>query len=609
MECFVRITVTTPVKPFLAFADIRLVSGRGRVKVEGATSHAVSTSGIHQNLERWLRLSKTPCSQSLNKTAQSESLHVAFMWLRKVRLNVKLPEECEMTISESSKTGLMATTSDQSAAELAKQNDVWNRLMLWHPDEPDCPCAFSDRLQHENGWTRAYTRKAIAEYRKFLFLSQVADHIVCPSEDVDQVWHLHLTYTRSYWDELCGKILRRPLHHQPTRGGQSEQELYADLYRRTLSSYEHWFGCTPDPQLWPEPSKRFARKEFQRVDRVRYLLVRRPSLQLPNWLVGILNRLREILEWPRTTKAAGLVLMLTPAVIPIGPLDWTGPDFLKWYSGVLIGGIIAAFLLRHILWPDDADVPEDLRYYEVACLKGNWKLAVNSVLAKFLAYKDVVADVHATETRFRMSDSTRKGDDEFENSVARSLEDSAGLTMTKLHNELQSPGEQLEESLRKRGLLTGNASYALAARAFSFLIMLAVSGVGIAKVNVGVSRGKPVGFLVAMLIIPSLLGIWFLIRPRLTATSRGWLRNQVRERAGLKDDVGAAFRTPDNIALGTALFGAAALVGTELLPLKTAWQANRVELGASGCGTAGCGGGGCGGGGGGGCGGCGGGGD
>jgi uncharacterized protein (TIGR04222 family) len=181
--------------------------------------------------------------------------------------------------------------------------------------------------------------------------------------------------------------------------------------------------------------------------------------------------------------------------------------------------------------------------------------------------------------------------------------------MTELHNELQSSGEQLEESLRKRGLLTGNASYAFAARAYSFLIMLAVCGVGIAKVNVGVSRGKPVGFLVAMLIIPCLLTIWFLIRPRVTATARSWLKNQARARAGLKGEVGAAFRSPESIAIGTALFGAAALSGAELLPLKTAWQTNRVELGASGCGTAGCGGGGCGGGGGGGCGGCGGGGD
>ena len=494
---------------------------------------------------------------------------------------------------------------------LAIQHELWPRLEAWHPDDPECSFPFSLRLQHENGWTRAYALKAIDEYRKFLFLSQVADHIVCPSEEVDQVWHQHLTYTRSYWDSLCGRILGRSLHHQPTRGGQSEQELYAELYKRTLASYEQWFGCPPDQHLWPDPVERFARKEIQRVDRTKYLLVRRPNLQIPNWLDGISNRLQEILVWPRTTKAAGfgVVLLLMPAVIPLGPLDWTGPDFLMWYSYVLIGGAIAAFLLRHILWPDDSDVPEGIRYYEVACLKGNWKLAVNSVLAKLLASKHVVAEVQATQTRFLMSDLTMRGDSEFENSVAHSLEYSAGLTMTELHNDLQSQGEQLEESLRKRRLLTGNASYALAARAYSFLIMLAVCAVGISKVSVGVSRGKPVGFLVAMLIVSCLLAVWFLIRPRVTATTRSWLRNQVRERAGLKDEVGAAFRSPESIALGTALFGAAALSGTELLPLKTAWQTNRVELGASGCGTAGCGGGGCGGGGGGGCGGCGGGGD
>jgi uncharacterized protein (TIGR04222 family) len=518
-----------------------------------------------------------------------------------------------MTTSDFGKpeTGLVQMPSEQSASALAMQNDVWNRLMLWHPDEPGSFYSFSHRLQHENGWTRVYTEKAIEEYRKFLFLSQVADHIVCPSEDVDQVWHLHLTYTRSYWEELCGNILKRPLHHQPTKGGRSEHELYVELYKRTLASYERWFGSSPDRLLWPSASERFTPKDVQRVDRAKYLLVRRINLQSPAWFGGVSNRLQEILEWPRTTKVAGfgLAFLLTPAVIPLGPLDWAGPDFLKWYSFVLIGGVIAAFLLRHILWPDDSDVPEDLRYYEIACLKGNWKLAVNAVLAKLLTSKHVIADVRATKTLFLTTDSFTRGDNEFEDTVAQCLKQTKGLTMTELHNELQSSGEQLEESLRKRGLLTGNASYAFAARAYSFLIMLAVCGVGIAKVNVGVSRGKPVGFLVAMLIIPCLLTIWFLIRPRVTATARSWLKNQARARAGLKGEVGAAFRSPESIAIGTALFGAAALSGAELLPLKTAWQTNRVELGASGCGTAGCGGGGCGGGGGGGCGGCGGGGD
>lgn len=496
--------------------------------------------------------------------------------------------------------------------ETTLQRDVWQKLSAWHPDDPASIDPFSRRLQRENGWTREHTSKAIDEYRRFLFLSQVAGHVVCPSEDVDQVWHQHLTCTRSYWEDLCGRILKRPLHHQPTTGGRTENERYAELYTRTLASYQEWFGCQPDPELWPCPAERFAAKDMQRVDRSKYLLIRRPSFRLPRLFAAIHSRLHEILWWPRIARAAGygFAIVLLPAAIPLGPLDWTGGVFLKWYLTILVGGIIAAFLIRHILWPDDADVPENLRYYEVACLKGNWKLAVNSVLAKLLASKQVVAEVKAAKTQFLFVGSSVPDDGGFENAVANSLKRPTGLTMTDLHDELHGQGSELEESLRRKGLLTGNASYALAARVYSFLIMLAVALVGAAKVSVGYSRDKPVGFLISLLIIPAVLAIWCLIRTRQTGTVRRWLRQQQRERAGLKEEVGAAFRSPESVAIGTALFGAAALSGDQLLPLKTAWQANRTELGSSGCGTAGCGGSGCGGGcGGGGCGGCGGGGD
>lgn len=520
-----------------------------------------------------------------------------------------------MTAFHAPSTDPVEMPTEQNRLTMAMQHELWHRLRSWHPDEPGSSYSFSHRLQRENGWTREYTVKAIEEYRRFLFLSQVADHTVCPSEDVDQVWHVHLTYTRSYWEELCGNILRRPLHHQPSKGGQREQELYAELYEQTLVSYATWFGDLPHPHLWPRSIERFAPKDIRRVDRARFLLVPRPNFGILCGIALVANRLHGILEWPLSNKAMGfgLVLLLTPAVTWFGPLDWSGPEFLKWYSYVLIGGVVTAFLIRHILWPADSDVPEDITYFEVACLRGNWKLAVNSVLAKLLASKQVVADVKATKTQFLVLDTTRRGESEFENAVVQSLIRSAGLTMTELHNEMQGSGVQLEDSLRKRGLLTGNASYAFAARAYSFLIMLVVCGLGVSKVNVGLSLGKPVGYLVTLLIAGGMLAVWFLIRPRQTASVRSWLRTQLRDRAGLKDDAGAGLRSSEGIALGTALFGVAALGGSQLLPLKIAWQSNRVELGSTGCATAGCGASGCGGGGsgcgGGGCGGCGGGGD
>lgn len=50
------------------------------------------------------------------------------------------------------------------------------------------------------------------------FLSVVSDTPVTPSQDVDEVWHVHLTYLRDYWDVWCGRVLQRRLHHDPTEG-------------------------------------------------------------------------------------------------------------------------------------------------------------------------------------------------------------------------------------------------------------------------------------------------------------------------------------------------------------------------------------------------------
>ena len=117
---------------------------------------------------------------------------------------------------------------------------------------------FSARLARENGWPRAFAAKAIEEYRKFCFLAVHADHPVTPSDEVDQVWHLHLTYSRHYWDALCRDTLERPLHHGPTEGGVAEDRKFHDSVPKPLASYRRYFGEPPN-DVWPAAHERFRR--------------------------------------------------------------------------------------------------------------------------------------------------------------------------------------------------------------------------------------------------------------------------------------------------------------------------------------------------------------
>ncbi|MEZ5304131.1 MAG: glycine-rich domain-containing protein-like [Verrucomicrobiales bacterium] len=137
---------------------------------------------------------------------------------------------------------------------------LWKRLEGFEPDAAGAALSFSQRLARENGWSQDFARRAIAEYKRFIYLAIEAGHPVTPSVQVDLVWHLHLCYTRSYWEDLCGDVLGRPLHHGPTRGGGREDAKFRDWYAKTLDAYRAQFGSEPPEDIWPAADLRFDRR-------------------------------------------------------------------------------------------------------------------------------------------------------------------------------------------------------------------------------------------------------------------------------------------------------------------------------------------------------------
>ncbi len=145
-------------------------------------------------------------------------------------------------------------------------------------DEPGAALPFTSRLAREQGWSHAFAARVAAEYLRFIYLAMAAGHPVTPSEHVDQVWHLHLVYTRSYWIKLCRDTLGSDLHHGPTAGGGTEDEKFVDWYRKTLQSYQDHFGAPPPSDVWPDPESRFKDAGAGRwVDTSRFWLIPRPG--------------------------------------------------------------------------------------------------------------------------------------------------------------------------------------------------------------------------------------------------------------------------------------------------------------------------------------------
>jgi hypothetical protein len=155
---------------------------------------------------------------------------------------------------------------------------LWEKIKLFQFNEPGIDFSFEQRLARENGWPTEYTRRVIEEYKKFIFLCCISETGITPSDPVDQAWHLHLTFTRSYWIDLCKNTLQKEIHHNPTKGGQQEATRFNNYYTTSFELYKQKFNTDPPADIWHHHQKRFSDINFQRVNLREYWLLRKPSM-------------------------------------------------------------------------------------------------------------------------------------------------------------------------------------------------------------------------------------------------------------------------------------------------------------------------------------------
>lgn len=155
---------------------------------------------------------------------------------------------------------------------------LWDKIDSLAIGPPDASLSFARRLARENAWSRSYAQEVVAEYKRFLYLAAISKHELTPSDQVDQAWHLHLSYTKSYWKDLCEGVLGFALHHNPTAGGDTEQHRFRQQYLTTLDFYAEVFGERAPRKIWPAPDQRFeAVEDFVRVNRSTAWVVTKPT--------------------------------------------------------------------------------------------------------------------------------------------------------------------------------------------------------------------------------------------------------------------------------------------------------------------------------------------
>jgi len=166
-----------------------------------------------------------------------------------------------------------ATSFDKS------QDDLRERLSSYVIGPEAAAFSFEQRLARENRWEPDFAARVVSEYKRFCYLAVTAGQQVTPSDAVDQAWHLHLTYSRDYWQGFCPEVLGYDLHHGPTAGGEVERSRYYDQYAETLKLYEKAFGEPPPPDIWAPAARRFN------IDPLAFRVNPKDVVVVPRWLM------------------------------------------------------------------------------------------------------------------------------------------------------------------------------------------------------------------------------------------------------------------------------------------------------------------------------------
>jgi uncharacterized protein (TIGR04222 family) len=427
--------------------------------------------------------------------------------------------------------------------------ELLRRVAEFPIDGPDAPpLRFAARLAREHGWTAVHADRVVREYKRFVFLAATAGRPMCPSEDVDAAWHLHLTYTRSYWQRLCGEVLGRPLHHEPTRGGPAEADKHVAMYADTFAAYRDAFGEDPPADVWPTAGSRFGDDAKQRVVNT-----------ARNWVVPKAWARRAVAG---VAAAALAVIFGTGCAGGMNPFDLVGKDFL----GFLIPMMVAAMIVGRVAGsqmktpgphPTDGDLA--LMWEQAAYLAGGFPRLTTAAIARLAGRK--LAKVPADRTRLERGDEAPRDLTPVEQAVYDLL------PVRNTAAELKPVQKAVEAAFRDEAVRLDADGFTIPLGRqmgiwFVSLLPLIVVVVGLAvpRLLLGLGAGKPVAFLVGTILVGGVVGLFVASAAsyRLSRRGESALGGLQKKHAALK--TGAA----GDAGMAVGLFGPAVLAGTAL---------------------------------------------
>lgn len=417
----------------------------------------------------------------------------------------------------------------------AEHSALWQRIEAFAFDEPRAEAPFSARLAREREWSETLTRRVIAEYKRFAFLAVAAGHSVTPSKAIDEAWHLHLIYTRNYWEKFCAQALGRPLHHEPSRGGAQDEAKYAACYAQTRESYARFFGVEPPADIWPAPGS--SAVKASKPGRWRRWL---PFLTIAGCLPGC------------SGVAEG----------PLGPFDLSGPDFLVFFAWFAPAVFAAALVLRWwmrgpgVLLVRRPALAESDPYVVAALSDIDQVLgvALTNLSSRYLLRPSPKSRVIRAEGKLPA------GVPDIERRVHELADHPSGADLEDLRAVAKDVAADDLARLRQEGLVLSEAA-AERVRYVPFALALVVPVVAGIKLLIGLSRGRPVDMLIVLGLVTMLVAVRFLGRTWRTRAGDAVLAEWKQVHKAQKQ------RLPNGTLPGTEGAMMVALFGASVWPL------------------------------------------
>ena len=411
-----------------------------------------------------------------------------------------------------------------------EQQTLWTKIQAFDFDGASPVNLFTKKLAAEQNWTIAFTQKAIEEYKKFMLLCCTSPTGAAPSQTVDEVWHLHLTHTQSYWTDFCKNTLGQDIHHHPSQGGAQEDYRHLQWYKTTKRLYRQTFGVEAPEDIWPAPM------EFV------------PVPEDP------------IVKWTPALKAWFIILSALPFIFSgltfgkIIPFSLKGPEFLVFffvYASCLLT-ILCIYLRKSKQQAVNVlkqNFPDDISPFQIAAFVYGRARAVQTGIVDLVKRGLILPEGDHAFVLDKRGYAARSNE---QNPLIPGFEaenDGANVTYSDISSRWYNPGEA------SHPLMVALDKFAAQHQPFVSIVKTALYAMAGIRLFQGVFNGRPVGYLILEMIVI------FVIARLVNAASRRDLAMYQAAKDAFLEKFGDNLNKPDNIVPSFAMKGLSAVNG------------------------------------------------